>query len=268
MNLSDKTIKYLGNLISGNSGITEYKTGLNLVDFFNGTGLFHDSYSEGFPSRWKYVEDNLKIINKTIGIETVIKKYFHPINFIEKEQNLDKAIEEFNKYLVFDNYEIKIKNNKVIILSRIDDVVEIKNENKIESEFSKEQIIKCEEKILNGDYDGAITNARSLLEDVVKNLYKKVTGKELISKGDLSKDYSELKKELNLSENTNVDSSIKQITSGLTSVINGLAAVRNKMSDGHSRETKPQKHHAKLVVNCAKTFVDFLYDTVGRYPKH
>ncbi|MDD3939665.1 MAG: abortive infection family protein [Patescibacteria group bacterium] len=157
---------------------------------------------------------------------------------------------------------MKIKNKKIIILSKVEDVIKIKNENKIESEFSKEQIIKCEEKILSGDYDGAITNARSLLEDVVKNLYKKVTGKELISKGDLSKDYSELKKELNLSENTNVDSSIKQIISGLTSVINGLAAVRNKMGDGHSRETKPQKHHAKLVVNCAKTFVGFLYDTV------
>lgn len=34
------------------------------------------------------------------------------------------------------------------------------------------------------------------------------------------------------------------------------------MSDSHTRETAPSRHHAKLVVNSTKTIVDFLYDVL------
>ena len=54
---------------------------------------------------------------------------------------------------------------------------------------------------------------------------------------------------------------LRQVLSGLTSVVNGLASMRNKMSDAHASSYKASKHHAKLAVNSAKTFADFIFDT-------
>jgi hypothetical protein len=47
----------------------------------------------------------------------------------------------------------------------------------------------------------------------------------------------------------------------LTSVVSGLAPLRNKMSDAHARTFRPARHHAKLAVNAAKTAVDFVLET-------
>lgn len=41
----------------------------------------------------------------------------------------------------------------------------------------------------------------------------------------------------------------------------GDIAMRNKMSDAHASSYKASKHHAKLAVNSAKTFVDFVFDS-------
>jgi len=54
---------------------------------------------------------------------------------------------------------------------------------------------------------------------------------------------------------------LKQILTGLTSIISGLAGLRNKMSDAHVASYKPSKHHAKLAVNAAKTIVEFLLES-------
>jgi hypothetical protein len=44
-------------------------------------------------------------------------------------------------------------------------------------------------------------------------------------------------------------------------IANGLAPLRNKMSDGHARESKPAAHHARVVVNAAKTVSAFLVES-------
>jgi hypothetical protein len=44
-------------------------------------------------------------------------------------------------------------------------------------------------------------------------------------------------------------------------VVNGLAPIRNKMSDGHARERKPEAHHARVIVNAAKTVATFLVES-------
>ena len=58
-----------------------------------------------------------------------------------------------------------------------------------------------------------------------------------------------------------ISDTLKQILSGLTGIVNGLSGLRNLMSDSHARSYKPDKHHAKLAVNAAKTLADFLFET-------
>jgi abortive infection Abi-like protein len=63
---------------------------------------------------------------------------------------------------------------------------------------------------------------------------------------------------LGLSPDQHTEENVKQILNALTSVIDGVDALSNKMDDRHRRRYKPERRHAKLVVNAAKTIVEFL----------
>jgi hypothetical protein len=44
-------------------------------------------------------------------------------------------------------------------------------------------------------------------------------------------------------------------------IANGIAPLRNKLSDGHPRVRKPALHHARVVVNAARTVSSFLVES-------
>jgi acetoin utilization deacetylase AcuC-like enzyme len=80
--------------------------------------------------------------------------------------------------------------------------------------------------------------------------------------GDLVRLYKRVQKLLNLEpDRKDISDSLKQILSGLTSIVNGLATMRNKMSDAHAATYRPSRHHAKLAVYSATTLADFLFET-------
>lgn len=101
MKLQEKTIVELRKIINDDERNNNYRSGPMLVEFFNKLG-FDDSYESGFPSRWKYTEDKLNIINGTSKMEDCIKQTFSVIDFIENISLLDELINHFNKYLAFD----------------------------------------------------------------------------------------------------------------------------------------------------------------------
>ena len=115
MTVGDKTIEKLQKLITEE---TKYRSGPELVEFFNELGFF-DSYGQGFPSRWKYVQGKLQQINKTSKLDECIKMIFSPINFINEFERLDLLIDEFNNYLMFDSWKI-IREGKEINLKKVD----------------------------------------------------------------------------------------------------------------------------------------------------
>ena len=130
--------------------------------------------------------------------------------------------------------------------------------------FIDEQIKKSDEKIQSGDFDGAITNARALLEAVLTELERVYDSSPPEYDGDLLKLYRRVQKHLNLDPSrADIDNTLKQVLSGLVSIVNGLAGLRNKMSDAHVRSYKPKKHHAVVVVNATRTLANFLFDTMN-----
>jgi len=54
---------------------------------------------------------------------------------------------------------------------------------------------------------------------------------------------------------------LKQVLTGLASVVSGIAGTSNKVGDRHVRTYKPGKRHALLVVDSAKTLANFLLET-------
>jgi len=140
--------------------------------------------------------------------------------------------------------------------------VEVTSSNPLTHEFITSQLQKCDGKLNVGDYDGSITNARTLVEAVLGEMEVRLTGGEPSTDGDLTKQYKKVQKLLNLDPaDDKLETPLRQILTGLASITAGLAGLRNKMGDAHARIYRPEQHHARLAVNSAKTLADFLFET-------
>lgn len=114
------------------------------------------------------------------------------------------------------------------------------------------------------DPDGAITSARSLLESVCKHVLDG-TGIAYSKNGaDLPELYKLVSKELNLAPNLHSEEVFKQILGGVTSVVHGLGAMRNRLGDAHGQgkaPVRPAPRHAQLAVNLAGSTALFIVET-------
>ncbi|UUV16968.1 abortive infection family protein [Fusobacteria bacterium ZRK30] len=142
---------------------------------------------------------------------------------------------------------------KTTIEEKLDDSI-------LSHKFISEQIEKSNKKIAKADYSGAITNSRTLIEQVLKELSLRFK-LEIDNSGDLQKLYKVVANKMNLKIAKDSPENIKQILSGFLNIINGIAPLRNSASDAHARMFDPKKHHAKLAVNSSLTICDFLLDS-------
>lgn len=265
---------------SNGDPIAPYRKGPQLVEFFNELG-FSDSYSwgGGFPTRSVFADGRLDQLNGQPGIVNAIEAAMNPVEFIDTDFKPEAAAEYLNKYLAFDGWEVIASGERYRLRRRGESLV--KCEAKLEPhqhashEYIQEQLDKCERKLRDDDYDGAITNARSVVESVLADVERRLDPAPPKYDGDLVKLYKRVQKLLNLEpERKDISDNLKQLLGGLASIVAGLAPLRNKMSDAHVRTYKPARHHAKLAVNAAKTLLDFVYDTfeyqktAGRIREH
>lgn len=124
------------------------------------------------------------------------------------------------------------------------------------------QLRKCDERIGSGDFAGAITNGRTMVEAILIELDARLGGEQAKNDGDLGKLYKRVQRKLNLDPaGRELSQQFLQVLGGLTSIINGLAGLRNELSDAHATRYRADRHHAVLVVNAAKTISQFLLDS-------
>jgi abortive infection Abi-like protein len=113
------------------------------------------------------------------------------------------------------------------------------------------------------DPEGAITAARTLLESVCKLILDEA-GEAHPDDAELPKLYSQTAKRLNLAPSQHTEQIFKQILGGCQTVVDGVGAIRNRLSDAHGKGKKPIKpapRHAELVVNLAGAMAVFLAAT-------
>ena len=163
MILGKKTLEKLRQLINE---ATEYRSGPQLVNLFNELG-FNDTYGQGFPSRWVFTDEKLDKINGTPELDKCIKNVFAPINFVERVQELDNFIADFNKYLAFDKWRV-VRNSAEIDFQKLDRVELEEPEKKNEEEtFLNQELNDLDLKSIN--LESAITDT---LEYRVKEIEK------------------------------------------------------------------------------------------------
>ncbi|MCL6592278.1 MAG: abortive infection family protein [Firmicutes bacterium] len=258
--LSSYTIRELSKIICGDVEYMPYLSGPQLVDTFNNYG-FRDMYGQGFPSRRVYTEEKLLELNGTQKMIKLIEDMVHPRRFLNTELSFDVALAKVNELLSYEGYVLKKNGNTYKIY--VDEPIAIEPETlvSLQVDYVTEQINKCDDKISKSDFDGAITNARTLVETVMLKIVSEYNSNYEHS-GDLIKLFKEVRTILNLEVSKDkYPESIIQIVSGITTIVNGIANVRNSMSDAHAKKYKPSKHHAKLAVNSAKTVSEFLIDS-------
>lgn len=267
MDISERTINALGKMITGDEGLSPYRSGPVLVRLFNEFGR-NDVYGQGFPSRWQYAEECIRYFKKTDSnaLCGLIQNVFDPREFLNTALDINKAIDFFNGYLNYDDYEVVIVNGKAAVRDlqggSVDFVSPFQDSQKDAHAFIDEQAEKCDIKITAGDYHGAITNARSFLEAVLVEIEKELDTSAPEYNGDLLKLYRRIQRLLNIEPGRkDISDTLKQILSGLISIVAGLAGLRNKMSDAHVATYRPDKHHAVLAVNAAKTLANFIVAT-------
>lgn len=269
MRVSEYTIEFLGNLIAGDMDGAPYRSGPQLVKFFNEFGGC-DVYPTGggFPTRRLYSQDKLRELNGQAVMKQIISTALDPRAFLKHQLDADVVVAKVNDNLKHDGYEV-IKDGlayKVRELSA--GSVKLDAPAKVSHELTQlaidDNIRKCEEKLAEGDYSGAITNARSLVESVLIGIEKEFDAQAPEYDGNLQALYKRVQKHLHLEpDRKDISDPLRQILSGLVSVVGGLAAVRNKMGDAHATSYRPSRHHAKLAVHTAVTLSDFLFETMN-----
>lgn len=113
------------------------------------------------------------------------------------------------------------------------------------------------------DPAGAITLARTLLEDVCRWLLEELDDKAA-NHDDLPALYRKLAKVLKLAPDDHSEQVFKQILGSCQQVVEQLGALRNKLGDAHGggpRRARPAARHAELAVNLAGSMATFLVAT-------
>jgi hypothetical protein len=271
MRISERTVKALGRIATGDEAngvqLAPYQTGPELVAFFNEFG-FNDVYGggRGFPSRWMYAEEKIRSHNDTQFLILLVEGLVDPRRFLDSQFSVEAAVDYLNQYLKFDGYEVLLVGNlyRVRDLTRGTISLDVPNEHTdpLSHKFIEEQIIKCDKKITEGDFDGSITNARTLLEAVLLALEEQLVGSRQDYDGDLPRLFKRVRNQLNLDPaRQDISDSLRQLLTGLVSIVNGISSMRNSMSDSHATSYRPSKHHADLAVNSSKTIASFLFET-------
>lgn len=113
------------------------------------------------------------------------------------------------------------------------------------------------------DPEGAITAARSLIETVCKHILDD-QGVAYSDDADPAKLWALAAEGLNLAPHQQQEQVFKAILGNCQSVVNHLAAIRNRVGDAHGqgrRQVRPKARHAELAVNIAGAMSSFLIAT-------
>jgi len=188
-----------------------------------------------------------RITSNSILKTKVSKQILNAAKLVEPPK--DNGIDILNIRYEYDNsldIDISVESTNAVILNE---------------DYLDRQLKKCKDKLSTSDYDGVITSSRALLESI---LIKIIEDKDQTYKydGNLMKLFKLVSKNLNLEPKTDSTESIKQILTGFSSVIFGMANYRNEYGDAHGKSKKQvavlKKRHATLALNSTLTICDYL----------
>lgn len=245
----------------------------NLSEKF-GLTVNYPEWGGGALSRWKYFFNLIDhcvahgscsqllayIFRKEAFAKLLIGKSSADINNCYRA-TINRALDVINGILFFSNNELTWVNNSFIIRPTEEIIaVEAPTLKNIERDYVKSIFSRAIMDIQNDNLDSAITKSRTLLEEVFCYAIEKKDEKPDCS-GNIQKLYKQVRTLYNMHTDANMDKRVNTILSGLSSIVNAIAEMRNKNSDSHgvgSNRIKIDRYHALLFVNASIIVADFI----------
>lgn len=190
---------------------------------------------------------------------------------VQKAETQASLVEQINAYLIHDDYKLlKVRTvsncpfyevRSVPKGSPADEAISDSLKNFDPDDIHARWTLAMERR--ESDPPGAITLARTLLEDVCKWIIAEAGG-EWSEIDDLPVLYRKLAKILKLAPDDHTEQVFRQILGSCQSIVESLGSLRNKLSDAHSigpKRARPSPRHAELAVNLSGTMATFLVST-------
>jgi len=276
--LSRRSLYAIAEIITGGSNsisvqpIGQYRSASKLHEFFVDLNL---EFFVGRSSRVDAVRSFLLELNGSENgfqnLARIVEAVMHPSEFIGIEARLDEAAKYLNDRLKFDRFELRRMGKCYKLVSISTDapaVVELLEKARgLNMESAQANFQKAlEEADVNPE--GAITLACSTVESVCKFLLDEMS-LAYPPKQDIGGLAKEVSKHLNLSAGRkdlplDHEHDIRQILSGLISVVAGIGALRTHAGDAHGRgKIRPNvdARIARLAIHSASTISIFYIET-------
>ena len=128
MKVSKQSISVLGSVITGEANLSPYRSGRDLVAFFNQFCDVQDKYDgKGFPSRWMYAEEKLRELNDSRQFTNALLAAVDPRHFLDTDWDGGAVVEHLNRFLEYDGYAIRRQGLRWKVIAVAGDTVEVLN---------------------------------------------------------------------------------------------------------------------------------------------
>lgn len=124
--LKESGLRVLSDILIGDvQGYYTYKSGSQIVKFFNENFEFTDKYGPGFPSRWAYALESFKRIFN-VGQFDKLLNFMLSKQFIMRDLKITEieALEQISKTVEYINNELSVEGYKVIKRGNIYTLIE------------------------------------------------------------------------------------------------------------------------------------------------
>ena len=226
---------------------------------------------------WIFNDDRFDLLNcNDVVFLNFLCEMIHPLIRVDRDE-VKKLLKIFNDNLQADGFEIfemMTISGKPVYSSKVKFIGKSSIEKKgseikniFNAEYVSQQINLMESSIETQPYV-AIGVAKELIETACKSIFV-AKQQEYDKNWDLTRLMKETTKLLKLTpddipDETKASKSIKQILGSLSSVVQGIAEVRNEYGIGHGKDSKfkgLQPRHAKLAVGASSTLAIYLLET-------
>lgn len=270
MHLTGPALEAIVRALVGDAGIpSPYMTARDLIRFFRQFGRMDEYQNSGFPPRRDYADRCVFELNGDPRMTALVEAVADPRRFDPERTDHAATLAELNRCLRPDGYELMARGESWRLLpigkAAVGFAMPIPATSQHLEDLIASHTGKCEDKLGVKDFDGAVTNARSLVEAILLDLEMRLTPVPPSYDGDVSRLYKRVRQAMKLeAAEYQEHEAVQQLLRGLVSIIDGLAGMSNDMSDRHAGRHRAKPHHARLAVNAANTFCSFLVDSYLR----
>lgn len=252
-----------------------YLSGPTLCEISNKFGLpVTYGWNGGAQSRWAYLDDLFAHCIQNKRESDLLAFLFSKGQFVDKlrgqtpevieyayAQIVNVVIDQINGALYFGGNEL-VRIGKMFVIRKLGSTISVAapSVKTIDRSYIADLSDRAMKDIIDGNYDSAITKARTLLEEVFCYVIEK-KGENPSESGDIGKLYNQVKQLYSMHQSRDMDKRINGLLSGLEKILSAIAEMRNKGSDSHgvgSKRINIADHHARLFVNSAMTMADFV----------